>query len=101
MEEHALVVRFDYIGDSLDPLYEIEDQLQSAIEEAGAGEFDGHEIAVNLADGSLYMYGPDAEALFEHARPVLSGAACFKNVKATLRFGPPADGVLQRVVSLD
>ena len=73
IEEHAVIVYFEYAADSLEPLYDLEEQLEAAIAAAGVGEFDGNEIAVDLSDGSLYMYGPDADALFAVARPLLVG----------------------------
>jgi hypothetical protein len=101
MEEHAVIVHFDYAADSLDPLHDLEEQLEAAIAEAGVGEFDGNEIAVDLSDGSLYMYGPDADALFTVAGPLLAAAGCLRNARATLRYGPPEDGVRERVVAID
>jgi hypothetical protein len=101
MEEHAVIVHFDYAADSLAPLHDLEEQLEAAIAEAGVGEFDGNEIAVDLSDGSLYMYGPDADALFAVARPLLTVAGCFRTARATLRYGPPEDGVREQEVSLD
>lgn len=64
MEEQAVIVHFDFAADSLEPLHDFEEQLEAAIAEAEVGEYDGHEIAVDLSDGTLYMYGPDADALF-------------------------------------
>jgi hypothetical protein len=101
MEEHAVIARFDFAADSLDPLFRLEQQLEAAIVAADVGEFDGNEIAVDLSDGSLYMYGPDAEALFAVVRPILANAECLRNTRVTLRFGPPADGVFVREETLD
>jgi hypothetical protein len=100
MDQHAVIACFDYTSDSLEPLLEVEDQLESAIHDAGVGEFDGHEIAIDLSDGSIYMYGPDAEALFAVVRPILAGADCLRETEVTLRFGPPDVGVHQRVEQL-
>lgn len=97
MEKHAVIAHFDYAADSIDPLFRLENELEAAIIAAGVGEFDGNEIAVDLSDGSLYMYGPDAEALFAVVRPILANAECLRNTRVTLRFGPPVDGVLERV----
>ncbi len=96
MDDQAVIAHFDYAADSLDPLSRLEDRLEAAISGAGVGEFDGNEIAVDLSDGSLYMYGPDAEALFAVVRPVLATAECLRNVRVLLRFGPPEDGVPER-----
>jgi hypothetical protein len=100
MDAHAVIARFDYDADQLEPLLELEDDLESAIEEAEVGEFDGNEIATDLSDGALFMFGPDAEALFAIVRPILERASFLRNVEVTLRFGMPGDGVPERVVVL-
>jgi len=97
MQEHAVIANFDYAGDDLDPLYDVEQQLESAITDAEVGEFDGNEIAADLSDGTLSMYGPDAEALFQVVRPILAAAKCLRKLRVTLRFGPPKGGVAERV----
>jgi hypothetical protein len=74
--------------------------VRDAIAKAGVGEFDGNEIAADLSDGTLYMYGPDAEALFQVVRPVLVAASCFRQASATLRLGPPEPGVRERTEAL-
>ena len=92
--EHAVFVRFDYDGDDLDPLYDLEDLLEETISAAGAGEFDGHEIEVgSSSEVTLFMYGPDADALFAVVRPVLASATCFTRAVATVRYGPEEEGV--------
>lgn len=91
MAEHAVIVRFDYGSTNLDPLFALEEQLEDAISSAEAGEYDGNEVAVSGSDGFLYMYGPDADALYAVMRPVLASSTCIRNVVATLRYGPPAD----------
>jgi hypothetical protein len=73
----------------------------AAIESAGVGEFDGNEMAQDGSDGSLYMYGPDADQLFEAVRPVLEAATCITDAVATIRYGPPEDGVREREVAFD
>jgi hypothetical protein len=100
VEQHAVIAHFEYAADSIDALYGVEAQLEDAINAAGVGEFDGDEMAVDLSDGSLYMYGPDAEALFRVVRPILAAAECLRNTRVTLRFGPPEDGVPERVETL-
>ena len=100
MSDHAVIVRFDYGQTDLSPLYELEDQLIAAIESAEVGEFDGNEVAVDGSDGTLYMYGPDADRLFEVVRPVLASATCIRNAVATIRYGPPEDGVKEREVTI-
>lgn len=93
MAEHAVIVRFDYGSTDLDPLFQLEDQLEEAISEAEVGEYDENEIAVSGSDGFLYMYGPDADKLFAVVRPVLAATDIIRNAIATLRYGPAADDV--------
>ena len=61
MSEHAMIVKFDYGTTDLGPLFELEDQLETLLEDGKYGEYDGHEIAVDGSDGLLYLYGPDAD----------------------------------------
>jgi hypothetical protein len=89
--EHALIVEFNYGISELQPLYDLEDELEKAIDAAGAGEFDGHEIAVDLSRGRLSMYGPDAEALLAAALPLLRSSAILKGAQVLCRFGDAGD----------
>jgi hypothetical protein len=100
MSEQAVIVHFRYGQTDLSPLFELEDQLIDAIDSAGVGEFDGNEVAQDGSDGSLYMYGPDADRQFEAVRPVLEAATCIQQAVATVRYGPPDDGVRERKVAI-
>jgi hypothetical protein len=101
LEDHAVIANFDYASESLDALFDVEEELEAAVTSAGVGEVDGHEIAMDLSDGSLYMYGPDAEALFAVVRPILERAECLRNIRVTLRLGSSEDEVPERVEMLD
>jgi hypothetical protein len=100
MPEHAVIVKFRYGLSDLKPLREVEDRLESVIAAGGVGEVDGDEIAVDLSDGSLYMYGPDADKLFAVARPVLESATFMKGATVALRYGPPEDGVREATFTI-
>lgn len=100
MAEHAVIVKFEYGSTNLDSLFELEDQLELALQGGEAGEYDGHEIAVDGSDGLLYMYGPDAEALFSAVKPTLVASTAIKNAVATLRYGPPRTGARERLVAI-
>ena len=93
MSEHAVIVQFKYGSTALSPLFELEARLETAIAAAKAGEYDGNEIAVDGSDGSLYMYGPDADRLADAIRPLLEAAPFMKGAKVTKRYGPPGEGV--------
>jgi hypothetical protein len=71
------------------PLRETESRLDAAIRSAGAGEYDGDEVATDLSDGLLYMYGPDADRLYAAIRPVLESAAFMRGATVHVRYGPP------------
>lgn len=98
--EHAVIIYFDYGMESLDPLFELCDKLENVIEAAAVGEFDGHEIAMDGSDGSLYMYGPNAETLFKTVKPTLDEVPFIKGAIAKLRFGPPEEGVREIDIKL-
>ena len=101
MNEHAVIVSFQYALDDLQPLYNLEDKLEKFIENEGVGEFDGHEIALDLSDGFLYMYGPNAELLYKAVRHLLQQTAFMNEATALLRFGPPEDGVKELRVDIN
>jgi hypothetical protein len=87
--EHAIIIHFTYGSTDLSRLFTLEDQLEHAITQAGTGELDGHEIAVDGSDGYLYMYGPDADRLFETIKPILKSTSFMLGAEVTKRYGPP------------
>lgn len=98
--EHGVIVHFEYGSTDLNALFRLEDRLRQAIQNAGVGEHDGHEIAVDGSDGYLYSYGPDADALFAVMRPELEAAPFMRGARAKLRYGPPEPGVREVEVVL-
>ena len=95
-----MIVYFQYGKTDIQPILNLEDALERAIVKVGVGEYDGNEIAADGSDGSLYMYGPDADKLFNVVRPVLESADFMQNATAILRYGPPGDGVVQKEVKI-
>ena len=91
--EQAVIVHFRYGDTDLERLFNLEEKLEAAISDAGAGEFDGNEMAVDGSDGYLYMYGPDADRLFEVVKPLLEATTFTQGASVTLRYGPPENGV--------
>jgi len=98
--EHAVFVHFTYGGADLSSLYALDDQLEQVTADAGVGECDGHEIAVDGSDGTFYLYGPDADSLFAAVRPTLEATGFTKGARVTLRYGPPEEGVREVEVVL-
>jgi hypothetical protein len=99
-EEQAVIVSFDYGTTDLSQLFALEDALEEVLLDSELGEYDGHEIAVDGSDGLLFLYGPSADALFEHIKNTLIANGQISNVQATLRYGPPEDGVKELVVTV-
>jgi hypothetical protein len=96
---HAVLVNFSYTGSTdLTPLFELEMDLEVEIIAANVGELDGNEVATDGSDGMLFMYGPDADRLFETVKPVLEACSFMKDARVTLRYGSP--GAEQRVFVL-
>lgn len=65
----------------------IEDPITEAIERAGVGEFDGH--AIGPAEATLYMWGPDADALWEAIESAVRRSTLGPGSYAIRRYGPP------------
>ena len=98
--QHAIIIHFNYGQPSLDPLHTLEDKLRIAVSQADAGEYDGHEIAMDLSDGFLYMYGPDAYKLYAAVEPILESSSFMIGATARLRFGPPSEGVREELIKI-
>jgi hypothetical protein len=74
----------------------LEDQLIEVIETRTLGEFDGNEIRER--ESILYMYGPNAEALFAGIEPTLRKYPLCSNARVVIRQGNP--GAPQRELRL-
>jgi hypothetical protein len=92
---------FHYGRQDMQAVFDLGDALEKAIQNAGAGEYDGNEMATDGSDGTLYMYGPDADHLFEVVHPVLKSVDFIKNVTVRIRYGPPAEGVSEKTVKIE
>ena len=65
----------------------LEDRLMQAIEESGAGEFDGNARGLGFLD--FYAYGPSADALFGVIEPVIRSFPARPGSYAVKRYGEP------------
>ena len=99
--EHAVLVYFDNYGSTdLGRLFELEDKIEMALTAAGVGKYDGNEIRVDGSDGTLFMYGPNADSIYEVIRPILISTDFTKNALVILRYGPPEEGVPRKEIRL-
>lgn len=99
-DSQAVIVEFLYYKDELDELHELDHKLDKIIKERGVGYYDGHEINLDMSDGTLYMYGPKAEELFKAVKPVLEETDFTKTAIARLRFGKPGSGAMEIEVEI-
>lgn len=65
----------------------LEDQIIESLHGTGLGAFDGNEIGP--AGCTLYLYGPDAEALYAKIGPVLRSHPLCQSATVTVRRGGP------------
>ena len=87
--EQALLLRLrlpeSQTDDETPTIVALEEAIESALRAHRSGEFEGHD----LRDGvwTLYLYGPDAERIFESVAEVVRGARLDPSSHAVLRFG--------------
>ena len=91
--QQAVIVDYDYGKTDLSDMVALEKTLEAAIIKAKVGELDGNEVATDGSTVTLYMYGPDADALFATIEPLVRANATVKKPKFKLRYGPPQEGV--------
>lgn len=93
--EHAVIVhlRLDDDGfgsaEKRESINELQDALAAAIDKAEAGEFDGDEFGEG--ECVLFMYGPDADVLFDTIKPILKKSPHSKGGFAIKRYGEAGD----------
>jgi len=93
-------VYFAYGSTNFQHVYAFEEQLLTAVSDTKVGEFSGHELAADGSDGRLFLYGPDAEAIFRVISPVLTASPLMRGATVTLRFNPSRWGSRKRVIQL-
>lgn len=89
--EHAVTVYLQLSDDAFGTeeeqnlIYDLSDRLEAAIATEDAGEFDGDEFGDGCC--TLFMYGPDADALFAAVEPILRASALAEGAYAVKRYG--------------
>lgn len=66
---------------------QIESDLAALLAQSRIGEFDGTDISGD--EKILYLYGRNAEQIFELIEPTLRSEDAYHGGWAQLRFGPP------------
>ena len=91
VEEHAVIANFKLPGDQFPTdeemqfIHSLTHELEKQISKANAGEYDGDEFGGG--ECLLYMYGKDADRLFEAASPILKQIASRFPGSAIKRYG--------------
>ncbi len=104
--EQALIVHVPLSDDEFgaeeerEALFELEDELVEVVEgEPPLGEYDDNEVGGG--EFVMFMYGPDADALFVAIEPILNDLdpppGDFYAIK---RYGPPEEGVREERIGL-
>ncbi|MFH0982940.1 MAG: hypothetical protein V2A79_15570 [Planctomycetota bacterium] len=95
MSEHAVLAYLPLsngafgTADERDSIHELSDRLEAWIKDAGVGEFDGDEFGGG--ECTLFMYGPDPDALFAAVAPILSDSPHAKGGYVIKRYGAADD----------
>jgi hypothetical protein len=98
---HAVIVYLKLSDDQFgheaerESIFELEDRIVGALEGPGIGEFDGNEFGGG--ECTLYMYGDDADRMFNAISPVLTGSPLSRGGYAVKRFGEASDPLAMEV----
>lgn len=87
-KQSVIINFFHYDYEGLEELHELESRLRIFLYNKEIGEYDGHEINM---DGTLFLYGHNAEELFKAIKPLLLQTPFMKNAEVYLRFGHSTD----------
>jgi hypothetical protein len=74
----------------VEAMHALQDLLGDAVTRTRVGELDGDEFGGGTC--TVYMYGPDADRLWDAIAPVLEKHTFRKGSVATKRYGEPGEG---------
>lgn len=98
---HAVIVRLELSDRNFgteaerEAIFELSDRMEAAINAASAGEFDGNEFGGG--ECTLYMYGPDADRLYNSVVAILQGSRLSRGGHVIKRYGDPQDSGAREV----
>jgi hypothetical protein len=93
--EHAVLVYIKLSDDKMgsekerNDCHALEDRMERSIKTKQAGELDGDEFGEGFC--TLYLYGSDADALFNAVESDLMAASLLAGSYAIKRYGPATD----------
>ena len=84
-EDQAVLLNF--ANEDLEGSIPLQDKLFELLKDSSVGEFDGNEVGGG--ELVLFLYGPDAEALFKFIEPTLRAEEFCRGARAVIRWGGP------------
>jgi hypothetical protein len=99
--DHAVIVYLRLTDDRFgaeaerDAFFALEDLLVDAIDGAGLGEFDGNEFGGG--ECKLYIYGYDADRMFNAISPILQSTRLARGGHAIKRYGAASDPLAMEI----
>ena len=100
LTEQSVIILFEHGLPYPEALYETGFVLDTLISKEKVGYYDCHCTAEDDSHGWLYMYGPDADKLFEIVKPVLERTSILKRGIVTLEYGPPGTNAKYKIIEL-
>jgi hypothetical protein len=84
---HEQAVLIHFANEDLEGSTPLQLALHELLTNNEVGMFDGNEVGDDTL--VLYLYGPDAELLFQHIEPVLRADEFCRGARAVIRWGGP------------
>lgn len=95
MAQHAVLIYLKLsdskfgTAEERDAIHALSDSLEAEIKKANVGEFDGDEFGQGQC--TLFMYGPDADALFQAVDSIIRNSPLSKGGHVIKRYGDAGD----------
>ena len=93
--QQAVLIHLPYEGDDFPPpggveaMHELQHELDAVLEAANAGEVDGDEFGGG--ECTIYIYGPNADAIWAAIEPVLAQKTLFPGAFAIKQYDEDGD----------
>ena len=77
--------------DGLASIQALTNELRKTVSALGIGDVDGHDYPIDFSSATIYIYGENADKLFEAVEPVLRKNKFGRGAKCKRIYGPVAD----------
>jgi len=86
MNEHAVIVHFTPTFEDFRQFDSFEIELEKVMHEDDI--YNSYEFTTDMSNGTLYLYGPNADRLYNDIRDVILNSTLFTDFHFVLRYGP-------------